>query len=188
MNLVYLAQRIREFRKKRGHTLEQLAERSQLTQSVLSKVENSRVTPSLSALSRIAEALGVSLAELVAGIDDKRGLVVGKRSQSQPINRSRHDPSFVYRALTPTKHSKLMDPLLVEVPPRSLARKDALSRQGEEFILVTKGSIDIEYAGESYHLETGDCAYLDSADKHRITNPATTGAEFLCVIVSEEKT
>src|SRR5690625_7040693 len=84
MNLVFLAQRIREIRKKRILTLEQLAERSQLTQSVLSKVENSRVTPSLSALSRIAAALGVTLSELVEGIDEERPMTVmrhGERSE-----------------------------------------------------------------------------------------------------------
>lgn len=187
MNLVFLSQRIRDFRKKRGLTLEQLAERSQLTQSVLSKVENSRVTPSLAALGRIAEALGVSLSELVSGIDEKRGLIIVRKGESAPVSRDRQNRTFTYRSLAPAKHRKLMEPLLVEIPPRGQARKELLSHQGEEFILVLKGAIEIDCGGDRTRLASGDCAYLDSTEAHRVTNPSGTAAEILCVIAGENQ-
>ena len=76
MNLVQLAQRIRSARTDRQLTLEQLAERTGLTKSVLSKFENFRVTPSLGALGNIAEALGVTMSELLDGVDEKPKMVV----------------------------------------------------------------------------------------------------------------
>ena len=76
MNLVQLAQRIRSVRTDQHLTLEQLAERTGLTKSVLSKFENFRVTPSLGALGNIAEALGVTMSELLDGVDEKPTMVV----------------------------------------------------------------------------------------------------------------
>ena len=75
MNLVELAQRIKQLRVQQNLTLEEVAQGSGLTRSWLSKVENFRVTPSLPALGRIAQSLGVSVATLVEGLDLKPKLV-----------------------------------------------------------------------------------------------------------------
>ncbi len=87
MNLVQLAQRIRALRGERNLTLEQVAERANLTKSVLSKVENFRVTPSLPALSKIAEALGVTVAELVDGLDEKPRMIVVRKDERLQVER-----------------------------------------------------------------------------------------------------
>jgi len=186
MNLDFLAQRIRDFRKKRGLTLEQLADRSQLTQSVLSKVENTRVTPSLAALSRIAEALGVSLSELVSGIDEKRRMRVVRRKEREPVDRDRGNPSFAYESLSQRKSGQLMEPLLVRIPPGE-GRKDLLSHEGEEFILVLKGSIEVECGPEKSRLGPGDAVYLESSEKHRVSNVASSEAEILVVCAGETR-
>lgn len=185
MNLVFLAQRIREFRKKRMLTLEQLAERSQLTQSVLSKVENSRVTPSLAALSRIAEALGITLSELVAGIDEERPMLVVRRDESPLLQTEGSDGSMTFRSLAPTRHQKRIEPFRVEVPPR--AAPEALPARGrEEFVFVLKGSIEIACGQETCTLQTGDAVYLNAAEKPQISNPGNSAAELICVLSGEE--
>lgn len=184
MNLDYLAQRIREFRRKRGMTLEQLAERSQLTQSVLSKVENSRVTPSLAALSRISEALGVTLADLVSGIDEQRRMLVVRRKERPVAERDRSNPSFVYRSLAPTRRTKLMEPYILEIPPGK-PREDLQSHEGEELLLVLKGTVDLECGNEECRLAAGDAVYLEATEKHRISNPSNTLAQVLFVVSGE---
>ncbi len=180
MNLVFLAQRIREIRKKRGLTLGQLAERSQLTQSVLSKVENFRVTPSLAALGRIAEALGVTFSELVEGVDEKKKVVIVPAGEGPVFDRDRPKSSIVYRSLASTRHAKLMEPLLLEVP-RGEPRKEALPHEGEEFLMVIDGAVELEYGEERYCLKKGDCAYIDATEKHRLLNSGPKAAQVLCV-------
>lgn len=186
MNLPFLAQRIREFRKKRGLTLEQLADRSQLTQSVLSKVENSRVTPSLAALGRISEALGVTLSELVAGIESNQGMVVVRRDERPTVERDHPAPSFVYHSLAPTRHPKRIEPLMVELPPGS-QRDESLAHRNDEFILVMKGAVEIECEGERCRLETGDSVYINGSKEHRVFNATGSTAEILCVLSGEEQ-
>jgi len=186
MNLVFLAQRIREIRHKRGLTLEQLAERTRLTQSVLSKVENFRVTPSLQALSRIATALGVTMADLVTGLGEKPQLVIVPRDQRQVVERDRPRSSIVYQALAASRHAKLMEPLLLEVPPGE-PRKEALPHEGEEFIMVLEGTVDLEYGDETHRLAAGDCAYLDAVEPHRLLNPGDTKASVLCVFSGDNR-
>lgn len=185
MNLPYLAQRIREFRKKRMLTLEQLAERAQLTQSVLSKVENSRVTPSLAALGRIAEALGVSLSELVAGIDEDRHMIVVRRDERPLIKCDPRSGAFVYRSMAPTRHAKRIEPMMVELPPEC-SPEEILPQNGERFILVMKGTVDVERGEERCRLGPGDSVHLEAGEKHRVSNPANSAAEILCVLSGSE--
>jgi transcriptional regulator with XRE-family HTH domain len=64
-----LGRRIGVFRRKRGYTQEQLAERCSFTMKFISTVERGKVNPPLSTLASIAKGLGVTISELTAGID-----------------------------------------------------------------------------------------------------------------------
>jgi len=92
MNLVALAQRIGRMRKERELTLQQVAELSGLTRSMLSKIENFRITLSLA---RIAAALGATTAELLEGLDDKPKVVVLRKSERMLMQRDYPQSSLV---------------------------------------------------------------------------------------------
>ncbi|PYP90834.1 MAG: hypothetical protein DMG65_10010 [Candidatus Angelobacter sp. Gp1-AA117] len=62
-----LGDRIREVREERGWTLEKLAEKTGLSRSFLSEVENNKATPSAESVLKISNALGVSLDYLLKG-------------------------------------------------------------------------------------------------------------------------
>lgn len=180
MNLFALSQRIRDLRRQHGFTLEKLASATGLTQSNLSKVENFRVTPSLPALGRIAAALGITVSDLLDGLDARPGIVVVRKQDRQPVERDRPHSAIRYYALASERRAKSMDPFLLKVPPGE-PRKEALPHEGEEFLMVLKGKIELEYDGKRHALRNGDCAYFDAARDHRILNPSTTEAEVLCV-------
>ncbi len=180
MNLVQLAQRIRRLRTERGLTLEQVAERANLTKSVLSKVENFRVTPSLPGLARIAEALEVTVAELVEGLDEKPRMVVVRRDERVSVERDRPESRIVYEALAHKRRDKAMEPFLLHVPS-GVARPGRLAHEGEEFIMVLEGAVDYDYGDERLRLEAGDCMYADGSVEHTLNNPLQSTAEVLVV-------
>ena len=183
MNLIQLAQRIRSVRTNRKLTLEQLAERSGLTKSVLSKFENFRVTPSLGALGNIAEALGVTMSELLDGVDERPRMVVVRKDERRPLERDRPASRIRYNALAHKRRDKVMEPFLLEVPS-GIARSKRLAHEGEEFIMVLNGSIDYEYGDERVRLREGDCMYADGSVEHTLNNPDDDTAEVLVVWVS----
>jgi transcriptional regulator with XRE-family HTH domain len=181
MNLVELAQRIRTHRLDQRLTLEEVAARTGLTRSWLSKVENFRVTPSLPALGQIATALGVTVADLVTGLDEKPTLVMVRKNDRQVIQRDNsRQNTTVYESLAHKRPSRMMDPFLLTVPAGA-SREEALPHEGEEFLMVQHGSIDFEYDSEKQTLRTGDCLYFDSNIPHRIINPYRRDATVLCV-------
>ena len=180
MNLIQLAQHIRSVRTDRQLTLEQLAERTGLTKSVLSKFENFRVTPSLGALGSIAEALGVTMSELLDGVDEKPKMVVVRKGERLPLERDRPSSRIRYNALAHKRRDKVMEPFLLEVPT-GVARSTRLAHEGEEFIMVLNGSIDYEYGDERLRLEVGDCMYADGSVEHTLNNPGDDAAEVLVV-------
>ena len=182
MNLVQLAQRIRSARTERQLTLEQVAERTGLTKSVLSKFENFRVTPSLGALGNIAEALGVTMSELLDGVDEKPRMVVVRSDERLPLERDRPASRIRYNALAHKRRDKVMEPFLLEVPT-GVARSPRLAHEGEEFIMVLKGRIEYEYGDERLRLEVGDCMYADGSVEHTLNNPGDDTAEVLVVWV-----
>ena len=183
MNLIQLAQRIRSARTDRQLTLEQLAERTGLTKSALSKFENFRVTPSLGALGSIAEALGVTMSDLFDGVDEKPRMVVVRKDERQALERDRPDSRIRYNALAHKRGNKVMEPFLLEVPT-GVARSRRLAHEGEEFIMVLNGAIDYEYGDERFRLEVGDCIYADGSVEHTLNNPGDDAAEVLVVWAS----
>ena len=183
MNLIQLAQRIRSVRTDRQLTLEQLAERTGLTKSALSKFENFRVTPSLGALGSIAEALGVTMSGLLDGVDEKPRMVVVRKDERVPLERDRPGSRIRYNALAHKRRDKVMEPFLLEVP-MGVARSTRLAHEGEEFIMVLNGAIDYEYGDERLRLEVGDCMYADGSVEHTLNNPGDDTAEVLVVWAS----
>ena len=183
MNLIQLAQRIRSARTDRQLTLEQLAERTGLTKSALSKFENFRVTPSLGALGNIAAALGVTMSDLLDGVDEKPRMVVVRKDERLPLERDRPGSRIRYNALAHKRRDKVMEPFLLEVPS-GIARSKRLAHEGEEFIMVLNGRIDYEYGDERLRLDEGDCMYADGSVEHTLNNPDDDTAEVLVVWVS----
>ncbi len=181
MNLSELAQRIRSLRLERRLTLEEVATQTGLTRSWLSKVENFRVTPSLPALGHIAQALGVSVAELVDGLDQKPKLVVIRKDERKEVDRNRSAANTtVYESLAYKRPNRVMDPFLLTIPA-GVSREHALSHEGEEFLMVHSGQVDFEYDGETVSLVAGDSLYFDANTPHRLLNPYSKAAQVLCV-------
>ena len=157
-----------------------MAKNIQLTSSVLSKVENFRVTPSLPALGRIASGLGVTVSELVEGLDEKPSLTIVRKNERKIVARDKPKSKFIYHALAYRRSNKAMEPFIVEIPGGE-ARKQLLAHEDDEFFIILEGALDFEYGDEVFHLNKGDCAYADGNVKHCLVNRKSRQAKILIV-------
>ncbi len=184
MNLVELSQRIKQRRLDQGLSLEEAAAAAGQTRSWLSKVENFRITPSLPALARVAEALRISLATLLEGLDAKPQIVLTKKKDRRAIQRDPQNSDIVYHTLTSGRANRRMNPFVLDVPAgggRSVSRP----HEGEEFLIVLGGKITLEYGKEVFHLEEGDTLYFDADTPHRLHNPHKKPAQVMCVFLEK---
>ena len=182
MNLVELSSRIKSARLERGYTLDRVAEISGLGKGLLSKVENFRVTPSLPTIARICEALGLNISELFIGLDDKPKLTITSSEERTKIERDGDQSNIHYYSLAHKRLNRTMDPLVLVVPGGG-GRREAMPHEGEEFMMVMRGSISFEFDSEVYEMKEGDSAYFDAETDHRVFNTGAHDATVMCVFL-----
>jgi transcriptional regulator with XRE-family HTH domain len=177
MNLVALARYVKERRLALNLTLEQVATRTGLTRSVLSKVENFRVTPSLPALAKIAEALETTVSELTRGVGEPSKISIVPKGQGLRLERDQPRTGIEYELLT---HNSVgsMETLLITMPTKQ-TRETPTNHEGEEFLYVVQGQVLLQYDDQSYELSEGDSAHFNANIPHCITNRGETPATVL---------
>lgn len=174
--LALLGEEIRNLRKARELTLEQLSVRCGRSASFLSKIERGAARPSLTALQDIAEALGVQIGwffdESETVPDEERPFIV----------RSSRRRRLTYSDMASTDYLGLEDHLLSSgldgnlalgisrYAPGGSTGDDMQSHEGEEAGLVIEGTIALTIDDETFRLEAGDSFSFSSHLPHRYAN------------------
>ncbi|MDC1106570.1 cupin domain-containing protein [Prolixibacteraceae bacterium] len=163
-----------------------LCERGQLALSHLEKIESDKHIPSISTLIRISRALGVRVGTFIDDAKNIGPVVHRKGDNSQHDHISMHpvydNHKVDYMPLAYNKASRHMEPFLIHLEQGQNCGYQKSSHEGEEFIYVLEGSIDIEYGKDIYHLEQGESMYYDSIVEHRISTTEADGAKVLANI------
>jgi transcriptional regulator with XRE-family HTH domain len=153
---------IRGRRKALGLTLVQLAGRAELSHPFLSQLERGLVRPSMSSLHRIAQALGTSQPALMSLTLDRGAAEVGLVPAGEGI--AVDNPGGSARSLVAgarALHPLLFEGALPEFGP-------AHTHDGDEFIHVLAGAIEVEIADEGlFTVRTGDTLYYPGTLPHR---------------------
>lgn len=179
MGTMDIALNIRKLRESKGITLETLAKKARVTKGFLSQVENFRAMPSLPLLYKLAEALEVEPAALLAVTEDNLRYILTKNGDGVVIEREHPESGFVYKALAKGKNSKTMEPFLLEIPPR--ANRKAVTTNGDEFIYLRKGEIDFHLGNDAVRMHSGDSLYFEGEIPHYPENMADSTAILLVV-------
>lgn len=181
-----LAAKIRSVRESRSMTPEQLAERADLPVEVVGNIESGSLIPSLTPLIRIARALGVRLATFLDE-QEQHGPVISRVGAHDAVMRvsGREQPSrsdLEFYSLAANKAGRRMEPFLIDIHPLSAQGPHLSSHEGEEFVYVLSGEIEISYGRDTYRLRTGDCIYYDSIVPHHVHSVGAADARVLAVI------
>jgi transcriptional regulator with XRE-family HTH domain len=178
MDNAKVGQRIRSFREKAELTLNDLAARTGLDEPFLKAIEDEDCYPSLQPLVKIARALGVRLGTFLDDQVSSDPLVVRKAERKEEMvmhPEGREEASHRFHSLGRGKSDRNMEPFVIEMQPEEGERKLS-SHEGEEFILVQSGRMEIVYGEKRAVLEPGDSAYFNSIVPHYVgatEGPAT---------------
>src|ERR671917_1894509 len=137
VSALQLGARVKELRKRRGMTLEALAERSGVSRAMLSKLERGEKNPTLVVTARIAEGFGVTLSGLL-GTEERREVIVVPRERRMVMK----DPEtgFERQLLSPSFGARGVEFVRNVVPEGSSSGKFPPHRKGvEEYVVVERG-------------------------------------------------
>jgi len=180
-----LGQRIREERRKRNLTLEQLSQKTNLSKSFLSQIERGLAQPSVSSLKKIALQFGISVVNLFTNdtsnhnsfghlpiINKNRGNEVPYVEDVKIVRANRRKSLTLpgskvsYDLLTPDLNRHLEVMYLRTDPTENSGDDPVIDPPGEKFGLVLKGTLEVRVRDDIYQLQPGDSIYFPSNVPH----------------------
>lgn len=166
-----VGQRIRKFMAEQDITPAELARRTGLEPSLLRSLEEDDVYPSLGPLLKIARALGVRLGTFMDDQVSEDPLIIRRDERTEELSmlRSKDKPvALRFYSLGKGKSDRHMEPFFVELLPESGKEKKLSSHEGEEFIVVMSGQVELLYGQETHVLQAGDSIYYNSVVPHHV--------------------
>jgi transcriptional regulator with XRE-family HTH domain len=180
--------KIKSLRESKGLSVEEIAERSGLSIDQINNIENGQNLPSLGPLIKIARALGVRLGTFMDD-NDALGPVVTRaeeREQNKSISFSNDAVDarkhMEYHPLAQQKAGRHMEPFIIDINPEDTANFQLSAHEGEEFIYVMDGEVEIVYGKDTYLLKEGDSIFYDSIVKHHVHGAPGKSAKILAVV------
>ncbi|WP_329295250.1 XRE family transcriptional regulator [Streptomyces pseudovenezuelae] len=153
-----LGVRLAELRAERGWSLGELADRSGVSKSTLSRAERAEISPTASLLNRLCGVYGRTMSQLLSEVEAEPALLV--RAAGQPVWEDRAS-GFVRRSVSPP-HPGLRGELVEgRLAPGADIAYDRPPVPGlEQHIWVLEGTLDVTAEDVGHHLGTGDCLRL----------------------------
>lgn len=183
---VQVGDHVRTFRETRGISLQELAERTGFSAALLSQIENRMTSPPLGTLVKIANALDTTVSAFIGGKEEREFSIVRKQDRSTVsrvgMKEGGGQSAYTYEALGAGKAGRKMEPFLVRLKPlidRNVVRN---SHEGEEFIYVLSGRVEVYLEKYSDLLHEGDCIYYNSTIPHHVHSAEEKEALILAVI------
>jgi len=186
--LIQISNRIRDRRRERNITIQELATRANVSKGLISQIENSRTIPSLLVLIEIVKALEIDLNEFFKDIRSKTmGIpVVIKRKSEYDCFEKEHATGFSYqRIFTQSITQSTIDIVILTLEPD--ASRPLVETEAFEYKYVLSGEIEYQFREEKIILNEGDSMLFDGRIPHTPKNLGTTTATMLVIYFFEEK-
>ena len=166
--------KIKRIRLSNQLTLEELANRSELTKGFLSQLERDLTSPSVATLENILEALGTNLKDFFSEDEDEQ-IVFSKDDFFENIQ---DDYKISY--IIPNAQKNEMEPILLNLYPNQETPHD-YPHEGEEFGFVLEGSILVCLDNQKFKCKKGESFYYSSSKTHYLKNTSSTNAKIIWI-------
>ena len=166
--------KIKRIRLSNQLTLEELANRSELTKGFLSQLERDLTSPSVATLENILEALGTNLKDFFSEDEDEQ-IVFSKDDFFENIQ---DDYKISY--IIPNAQKNEMEPIMITIESGGKYLEEE-PHEGEEFGYVLSGSITLHLGDKSYKVRKNESFYFKPRANHYISNDGKTTAKVIWI-------
>ena len=187
-NNTMVGSKIKGIRESKNISIDEIVESSGLSKDQIESIENGQNMPSLGPLIKIARALGVRLGTFMDD-NDSIGPVICRaedREKDHSISFSNDATDarkhMEYHPLAQQKAGRHMEPFIIDIAPNDNLDYKLSAHEGEEFIYVMEGDVELVYGKEVYTLKEGDSIFYDSIVKHHIHGAPGKSAKILAVV------
>jgi len=186
--IIQISNRLRDLRKEKNITLQELAEAAGVSKGMLSQVENSRAIPSLPVLLNLISSLQVDFNDFFKDINlltpDSK-VIFRKKAQYQSFEKENAEGFFYQRLFSTTVHDYHVDFVLLRLTPA--AQRVPVSTDAFEFKYLLKGKVRYRIGEETFDMEEGDSLFFDATEEHNPANTGDTDALLLVVYLFKDR-
>lgn len=169
-----IGQKIKQLRLKNALTLEELANRTELSKGFLSQLERDLTTTSVQTLLDIFEVLGTSPAVFFDERKDEK--IIFKEDDIFIQEGADYKVSW----LVPSAQKNIMEPILIEIMPGH--ESDIVQPfEGEAFGFVLKGNVLLRYGESSYQLQENETFYVKGDMQHSLANQSQSPCKIIWI-------
>lgn len=160
---------------------EEVAELCGFTVDNYLKMESGEGELSVSSLQKISKRYGIALDVLLFGEEPHMSTYfLTRKGQGMSVERR---SAYKYQSLASGFRGRQADPFMVEVEPKPAdAPLDKNSHQGQEFDMVTEGTLELTIGKKVLVLEAGDSIYFDATQPHAMRALNGKAVKFLAII------
>ena len=184
--ILNVGENVKKIREKKGLNLQDISQRTGLSVSLLEEIEEGRVSPPLGTIIKLAKALNMKMGYFISGGENQPYTIV--RKDNKKII-SRYDSTksdkygYEFISLAPHKKDRHMEPFIVTLEPS--VEEESSTHDGQEFIYVLQGAMEVRLDKETYVLEPGDSIYYDSTTPHLVKCHGNDKTRILAVLYAE---
>ncbi len=180
--IIQISNKLKEVRKEKNITLQELADIAGVSKGMLSQVENNRTIPSLTVFLNIIKSLQVDVNEFFKDINTlplPSKVIFKKKAQNQPFEKENAIGFHYQRLLSTTINNQHVDFVLLTLQPN--ATRPLVSTDAYEFKLLLKGQVEYIIGNETFVMDEGDSLLFDATEPHNPRNIGHTEAVLLVV-------
>jgi len=168
--------KLKRLRKEEGLTIDDLARQTGLKRKYLEDLEEEKALPHVAEILRLARTLSVDPTAFVG--DKQAGTSPGKKKKALT---TRTD-DYAYQTLTDDQPDMHLMGFRVTIDPKSEHKKVGYKHEGEEFIYVISGKLQLKVGGKQRTLKEGESIRFDSGVSHQLKNPGDEPCLLVVVI------
>jgi len=185
--LIQISNRIKDRRREKNITVQELAIRANVSKGLISQIENSRTVPSLIVLIDIIKSLEIDLNVFFKDIKyNSRNFPLLIRRKEEYDHFEKEDAQgFSYqRIFTQTIKKSTVDVVILELEPN--AQRPQIQTEAFEYKFIISGTVDYHFGDDVYQLKQGDSMLFDGRMPHTPKNSGKKKASMLVIYFFEE--